>query len=72
MVNVPGISALLQSINAHSVWRDAGRTLLLLCPLVCSLSAPQGALAQVPETFTNPVIPGDHPDPSIIRVGKTY
>lgn len=23
-------------------------------------------------TYTNPVIPGDHPDPSIIRVGKDY
>jgi xylan 1,4-beta-xylosidase len=24
------------------------------------------------ETYHNPVIPGDHPDPSIIRVGKEY
>src|ERR1044071_9566548 len=23
-------------------------------------------------TYTNPVIPGDYPDPSIVRVGKDY
>ena len=30
-----------------------------------------GAAAQ-PGTFSNPVIPGDLPDPSVIRVGETY
>ena len=30
-----------------------------------------GATAQ-PGTFSNPVIPGDLPDPSVIRVGETY
>ena len=29
------------------------------------------AFAQ-PATYTNPVIPGDHPDPSVIRVGDEY
>ena len=24
------------------------------------------------EVFSNPILPGDHPDPSVIRVGKTY
>ena len=28
--------------------------------------------AKGPEVFTNPILAGDHPDPSIIRVGKTY
>jgi xylan 1,4-beta-xylosidase len=30
------------------------------------------ALAQAQVLYRNPVIPGDHPDPSIIRVGKDY
>jgi xylan 1,4-beta-xylosidase len=33
--------------------------------------AATGAGAQAP-TYTNPVIPGDHPDPSIIRLGGDY
>jgi xylan 1,4-beta-xylosidase len=28
--------------------------------------------AQSPATYTNPVLPGDHPDPSVIRVGREY
>ena len=38
--------------------------LALLAALAPQLSAE--------ETYKNPVIPGDHPDPSIIRVGKDY
>ena len=36
--------------------------------LVCATSASclAGAI------YTNPVLPGDHPDPSVIRVGKDY
>jgi beta-xylosidase len=34
------------------------------------ISCPVGAAPVV--TYRNPVIPGDHPDPSIIRVGKDY
>jgi xylan 1,4-beta-xylosidase len=29
-------------------------------------------LAQVPETFMNPILPGFHPDPSICRAGDDY
>lgn len=29
-------------------------------------------LAQAPEKFTNPIIPGYHPDPSVCRVGDDY
>ncbi|HEX6494735.1 MAG TPA: hypothetical protein VF018_04580, partial [Acidobacteriaceae bacterium] len=29
-------------------------------------------LAAVAQTGHNPILPGDHPDPSIIRTGKTY
>jgi len=28
--------------------------------------------AQVDGAISNPILPGDHPDPTIIRVGKTY
>jgi len=30
------------------------------------------AAAQVDGTLINPIVPGDHPDPTIIRVGDTY
>ncbi len=32
----------------------------------------QGIQQNNPDTYTNPVIPGFHPDPSIIRVGDDY
>jgi len=38
---------------------------LLAAPLV-------SGSAQLPATYTNPVLPGDHPDPSVIRVGREY
>jgi xylan 1,4-beta-xylosidase len=34
--------------------------------------ATMGAGAQSSSTLVNPIIPGDHPDPTIIRVGTTY
>jgi xylan 1,4-beta-xylosidase len=34
--------------------------------------AAAGAAAQSGATYTNPVIAGDHPDPSVIRVGRDY
>ena len=48
----------------------AGATLAL----AACLAMPGGtaAAADAPAEYTNPVIPGDHPDPSIIRVGKDY
>jgi len=39
---------------------------LAIALLLPSLAAAQGA------TYTNPVIPGDHPDPSVVRVGDDY
>jgi xylan 1,4-beta-xylosidase len=40
---------------------------LLLCLYVCV-----GAAAQSSGVYTNPVIAGDYPDPSVIRVGQDY
>jgi xylan 1,4-beta-xylosidase len=45
--------------------RAAGAA-LLLCLFVCA-----GAAAQT-STYTNPVIAGDFPDPSVIRTGRDY
>lgn len=38
--------------------------------LICSSLLARTGLAQA--VFTNPAIPGDHPDPTIIRAGNTY
>src|SRR5437868_1270343 len=42
----------------------------LAVTVLAALSVPgcTGALLQI----TNPVVPGDHPDPSVIRVGSEY
>src|SRR4029453_12277859 len=42
------------------------RTLVALC-----LAITGSVRAQAP-AYTNPVIPGDHPDPSVVRVGNEY
>jgi beta-xylosidase len=42
------------------------------CALIGALASALAANAATELTYTNPVIPGDHPDPSIIRVGKDY
>ena len=40
--------------------------------LVCAALVFPVAAGSTEVTYQNPVIPGDHPDPSIIRVGKDY
>ena len=47
--------------------------------VLVALAATGGADLQVGRTshtpqpgYSNPVIPGDHPDPSIVRVGRDY
>ena len=42
---------------------------LLLCPLVSTVAFAQSASF---ETYTNPVIPGDHPDPTLTKVGEYF
>jgi len=43
---------------------------IVLAVLIClSLGT---AIAQQHSVLRNPILPGDHPDPTIIRVGKTY
>lgn len=57
--------------------RNLGSVLLALASVLL-INVTDYAVAQDPisdsgaAVFGNPVIPGDHPDPSIIRVGETY
>jgi xylan 1,4-beta-xylosidase len=44
---------------------------VLRLALLAMMGSSVGA-AQVDGTLNNPIVPGDHPDPTIIRVGKTY
>src|SRR5690242_10200212 len=39
---------------------------------VLSLWASLSHLAAQPATYSNPVIPGDHPDPSVTRIGNEF
>ena len=48
--------------------------LLIALPLLTAIGAPGARQSQTPKTpfFSNPVLPGDFPDPSVIRVGRDY
>ncbi|MGI9067846.1 MAG: family 43 glycosylhydrolase [Pyrinomonadaceae bacterium] len=50
------------------------RPILISClgTLLLVLFVSIGVAAQRPATYSNPVIPGDFPDPSVIRVGEDY
>ena len=45
--------------------------LITLCFFV-SCHSPKSSENNVVETYRNPVIPGDFPDPTVVRVGDTY
>ena len=49
------------------------RRFIALCLLLIAVfGVLAGPSAGAQATWNNPIIPGDHPDPSIIRVGKSY
>jgi len=48
------------------------RASVFLSALLILLGASLGAYAQRNAIYTNPVMAGDYPDPSVIRVGKDY
>ena len=54
-----------------SAWSGRGIRRLTICVGVSVLLVQQGTV-WAEAFFANPVIAGDHPDPSIIRVGKDY
>jgi xylan 1,4-beta-xylosidase len=43
----------------------------LLLPLLLALTA-SGGHASAQSAIANPILPGDHPDPTIVRIGHTY
>src|SRR5881409_1569038 len=43
-----------------------------ICVLLIALLLPAPIFAADKLTYSNPVLPGDHPDPSVIRVGDEY
>jgi beta-xylosidase len=52
---------------------SAGGVLRMAALAVCGLSlALTSVHGEGAEMYKNPVIPGDHPDPSVIRVGRDY
>ena len=68
---LPPPSAAFRRLAAGALTVLAMRTLLALCAglMLCQNAATVWAAEAF---YENPVIPGDHPDPSIIRVGKDY
>lgn len=44
----------------------------LTLALFCGICGPVFSQTGIENTYHNPVLPGDHPDPTIIRVGENY
>ncbi|MFL6274381.1 MAG: family 43 glycosylhydrolase [Blastocatellia bacterium] len=57
--------------NQRSSFRTGSRAISLLIAILATFCAAT-AMAQSRATYTNPVMAGDYPDPSIIRVGNDY
>lgn len=51
--------------------RGLARTVLLMI-LLCASLGNAAAQRRQPQTYTNPTLAGDFPDPSVIRVGRDY
>src|ERR1051325_189385 len=63
----------VNSLNRHS--RSGGTrcpTWLVILAAMCSVASMAKAAEEAAGTYNNPVLAGDYPDPSIIRVGKEY
>ena len=48
------------------------RGLVVATGVICAASALASNSSEVVDTFTNPIIPGGYPDPSICRVGEDF
>ena len=48
------------------------RGLVVATGVVCAATALASSSSQAVDTFTNPIIPGGYPDPSICRVGEDF
>ena len=48
------------------------RGLVVAIGVVCAVNVSASSSSSVSETFTNPIIPGGYPDPSICRIGEDF
>ena len=51
---------------------EAIQGLVVATGVVCAATALASSSSEVVDTFTNPIIPGGYPDPSICRVGEDF
>ena len=51
---------------------EAIRGLVVATGVVCAATTSTSSYSEAAETFTNPIIPGGYPDPSICRVGEDF
>lgn len=62
----------LTKINKRVNFSEATRAFVVATGVVCAATASASSSAVAAETFTNPIIPGGYPDPSICRVGEDF
>lgn len=62
----------LTKINKRVKFSEATRAFVVATGVVCAATVSASSSAVAAETFTNPIIPGGYPDPSICRVGEDF
>ena len=62
----------LTQTKKRSSVSEAIRGLVVATGVVCAATALASSSSEVVDTFTNPIIPGGYPDPSICRVGEDF
>lgn len=62
----------LTKINKRVNFSEATRAFVVATGVVCAATVSASSSAVAAETFTNPIIPGGYPDPSICRVGEDF
>lgn len=62
----------LTKINKRANFSEATRAFVVATGVVCAATVSASSSAVAAETFTNPIIPGGYPDPSICRVGEDF
>ena len=62
----------LTETNKCVSFSAAIRGLVVAIGVVCAVNVSASSSSSVSETFTNPIIPGGYPDPSICRIGEDF
>src|SRR6476620_9288984 len=57
---------------ARPITRPLCRTAIAVAALAVAGAATGAAGARAAATFANPVLPGDHPDPTVVRAGGAF